>query len=144
VVPAPVATQPSPPIGTAIGHLVIPKIGVDDYVVEGTGSAQLAEGPGHYSGTAPIGGNGNVGIAGHRTTHGAPFYNLNELQPGALIYLTNKADHTFTYRVTSQFVVSPSDSAVLDPTPVASLTLTTCNPRYSASQRLIVRATLLP
>ena len=57
VVPPPVATQPaatqpSPPIGTAIAHLVIPKIGVDDYVVEGTGSAQLAEGPGHYSGTA--------------------------------------------------------------------------------------------
>jgi sortase A len=144
LLPTAASTRPSAPLGTAIAHLVIPNIGVNDYVVEGVGSSQLAEGPGHYPSTPPIGANGNVGIAGHRTTYGAPFYNLNELRSGDPIFLTNKAGQTFTYKVTTQFVVSPSDSAVLDPTPSPTLTLTTCNPRYSASQRLIVQATLVP
>jgi sortase A len=143
VVPGPTSTQPTMPSGTVVAHLVIPKIGVNYYVVEGVGGSQLAEGPGHYPGTALPGGAGNVGIAGHRTTHGAPFYNLNELQPGDQVFLTNTAGQTFTYRVTTQFVVAPSDGAVLNPTPTPTLTLTTCNPRYSASQRLIVRAALV-
>jgi sortase A len=145
VVAAPTTRQGSATaLGGLFGHLVIPRIGVNDYVVEGVGAAQLAEGPGHYPGTAQIGAQGNVGIAGHRTTHGAPFYDLNELQPGDLIYLTNLAGQTFTYKVTTHFIVLPSDGAVLNPTKVPSLTLTTCNPRYSASQRLIVQATLVP
>jgi sortase A len=144
VLATPASTQPSMPAGTVVAHLVIPKIGVNYYVVEGVGSSQLAEGPGHYPGTAMPGAAGNVGIAGHRTTHGAPFYNLNELQPGDLISLTNTAGQTFTYKVTTQFVVAPSDGAVLNPTPTPTLTLTTCNPRYSAAQRLIVQATLVP
>jgi sortase A len=142
VLPTTASAPPPVPSGTVVAHLVIPKIGVNYYVVEGVGSAQLAEGPGHYPSTAPVGGPGNVGIAGHRTTHGAPFYNLNELQPGDPIYVTNTAGQTFTYRVTTQFVVPPSDGAVLNPTPKPTLTLTTCNPRYSATQRLIVQAAL--
>jgi sortase A len=142
-----ITTQVSPPatpwLGGLVAHLVIPRIGVNDYVVEGVGSSQLAKGPGHYPGTPAIGSRGNVGIAGHRTTHGAPFYSLNDLHAGDLIYLTNTANQTFTYRVTRQFVVSPGDSAVLKPTPTGNLTLTTCNPRYSAAQRLIIRAALL-
>ena len=145
MVPTPTATEPAPPLGSVVAHLVIPAIDVDKYVVEGVGSSQLAEGPGYYPGTGVIGGAGNVGgIAGHRTTHGAPFYDLNESKPGDPdYYLTNNADQTFTYRVVTQFVVAPSDGAVLDPTPTPSLTLTTCNPRYWATQRLIVRAVLV-
>jgi sortase A len=138
------ASQPTLAAGTVFGHLVIPRIGASYYVVEGVGSSQLAEGPGHYPGTAAIGAAGNVGVAGHRTTHGAPFYNLNKLKAGDPIYLTNTAGKMFTYRVTTQFVVAPSDGAVLDPTPAPTLTLTTCNPRFSAAQRLIVQATLVP
>ncbi len=144
VVPSAASVQPAPSLGTVVAHLVIPRIGVNKYVVEGVGTAQLAEGPGHYPGTAVVGGAGNVGIAGHRTTHGAPFYSLNELRPGDDIFLTNLVGRTFTYRVVSQFVVSPGDAAVLNPTSSPSLTLTTCNPRFSAAQRLIVRAVLLP
>jgi sortase A len=145
VVAAPTSQPPSAPaLGGLFGHLVIPRIGLDDYVVEGVGEAQLAKGPGHYPGTAQIGAQGNVGIAGHRTTYGAPFYDLNELQAGDLIYLTNTAGQTFTYKVTTHFIVPPSDGAVLDPTTVPSLTLTTCNPRFSATDRLVVRATLVP
>jgi sortase A len=142
VVPTPASSLPTLPAGTVFGHLVIPRIGANYYVVEGVGSSQLAEGPGHYPGTAAIGAAGNVGIAGHRTTHGAPFYNLNELKAGDPIYLTNTAGQTFTYRVTTQFVVAPSDGAVLNPTPTPTLTLTTCNPRFSAAQRLVVQAAL--
>ncbi len=142
---APASQQRSAPaLGGLFGHLVIPRIGLDDYVVEGVGEAQLADGPGHYPGTAQIGDKGNVGIAGHRTTYGAPFYDLNELQPGDVIYLTNLAGQTFTYKVTTHFIVVPSDGSVLNPTTVPSLTLTTCNPRFSATNRLVVRATLVP
>lgn len=130
-------------VGGLFGHLVIPRIGLNDYVVEGVGETQLAEGPGHYPGTAQIGGQGNVGIAGHRTTYGAPFYDLNELQAGDVVYISNTAGQTFTYRVTTHLIVSPSDGAVLDPTTVPSLTLTTCNPRFSATNRLVVTATLV-
>jgi sortase A len=144
VVAAPGSSPPTLPLGGLVAHLVIPRIGVNDYVVEGVGGVQLAKGPGHYPGTPAIGSRGNVGIAGHRTTHGAPFDSLNDLSAGDLIYLTNTANQTFTYRVTRQFVVSPDDTAVLEPTPTGTLTLTTCNPRYSASQRLIVRAALEP
>jgi sortase A len=144
VLPTPASSQSALPLGTVFGHIVIPKIGVNYYVVEGVGSSQLAEGPGHYPGTAAIGAAGNVGIAGHRTTHGAPFYSLNELKAGDPIYLTNTAGQTFTYWVATQFVVAPSDGAVLNPTLKPTLTLTTCDPRYSAAHRLIVQATLVP
>jgi sortase A len=143
VVAGPTTNQLATPLGGLLSHLVIPRIGVSDYVVQGVGEAQLAEGPGHYPGTATIGGAGNVGIAGHRTTYGAPFFNLNELRPGDLIYLTNTSGQSFTYRVTTHFIVAPNDSAVLDPTPVPTLTLTTCNPRFSATNRLVVQATLV-
>jgi sortase A len=131
-------------VGGLFGRLVIPRIGLNVYVVEGVGAAQLAEGPGHYPGTAQIGGQGNVGIAGHRTTYGAPFYDLNKLTSGDFIYLTNTAGQTSTYKVTTHFIVSPSDGAVLNSMTVPSLTLTTCNPRFSATNRLVVRATLMP
>jgi LPXTG-site transpeptidase (sortase) family protein len=140
--PSPGASTPEP-AGTPVAHLVIPAIGVDRYVVEGTGEAQLAEGPGHYAGTALPGQVGNVGIAGHRTTFGAPFFRLNELTVGQPIYLTATDGTTWLYKVTGQMVVDPTDTAVLDRSSTGELTLTTCNPRFSATNRLIVRAALV-
>ena len=135
---------PSVPPGGAVDHLVIPAIGVDKFVVEGTGEADLRRGPGHYPGTPYPGQPGNAAIAGHRTTYGAPFYRLNELAVGDPIYVTDLADHTWTYRVAqAPQVVSPDDVAVLDPTRFAQLTLTTCNPRFSATSRLVVFARLV-
>lgn len=112
-----------------------------DAIVEGTGEGQLQQGPGHYPGTPLPGEAGNAAIAGHRTTYAAPFYNLNELQPGDLIYIQT-SQGIFDYSVTSSQIVDPSDTAVLDDSSVPELTLTTCNPRYSASQRLVVVALL--
>jgi sortase A len=130
------------PPGGAIDHLVIPKIGVDKYVVQGIGEEDLRRGPGHYPETVLPGQLGNAAIAGHRTTYGAPFFDLNQLKAGDDIFLTDTQNRRWDYKVTRSFVVSPTDVSVLDPTPFAQLTLTTCNPRFSATNRLIVTAQL--
>jgi len=129
--------------GYAIGIIQIPKIGLEKYLVEGTGESDLQKGPGHYAGTPLPGQLGNVAIAGHRTTYGAPFYNLDALKPGDPIHITMVSGTTYTYDVTGSQVVSPSDVAVVAPTKDNRLTLTTCNPRFSASTRLIVSAGLV-
>ena len=134
-----------PAQGTVMAHLQIPKISLDQYVVSGTNEADLAKGPGHYLGTALPGQAGNVAIAGHRTTHGAPFNRLAELAIGDPIYLTTSTGQTLTYIVSAVPVaVSPSDVTVLNNFGDDRLTLTTCNPEYSAVQRLIVVAAYLP
>ncbi len=135
--------SPSTPTGVAVAHLVIPRIGVDKFVVQGTGEQQLAQGPGHYVGTPMPGQAGNVGIAGHRTTYGAPFFDLDHLGVGNPIYLTVTSGRTFVYRVTASRVVSPGDIAVLDATTSPTLTLTTCTPRFTATSRLVVTAALV-
>lgn len=134
--------EADPAVGRPIGFMSIPVIGMSgDAIVEGTGEAQLQEGPGHYQGTALPGEAGNAAIAGHRTTYAHPFYNLNEMQPGDLIYITTNQG-LFDYQVTASQVVAPTNVSVLGATPVPTLTLTTCNPRYSATQRLVVTAVL--
>ncbi len=133
---------PAPPLGTAVGTIDIPKIGLSMVVVEGTGTSQLQAGPGHYPGTPLPGENGNVAIAGHRTTYLHPFYNLDQLAPGDPIVLAT-VQGLFLYHVLTSMAVSPRDVAVVAPTPTPTLTLTTCNPRYSASQRLVVHAALV-
>ena len=127
-----------------MARLVIPRIGLDMVVVEGTDTADLREGPGHYPTTPLPGQPGNVAIAGHRTTYAHPFYNLNELSPGDVIELSVPG-HDWRYLMTAQLVVAPTDVAVAGPLgPGSWLTLTTCNPRYSAATRLVVRALLAP
>jgi len=137
---APPDTVPAPADG-AIGVIRIPKIGVDQAVVEGVGVEDLKKGPGHYPGTPMPGEAGNSAIAGHRTTYGAPFNRLDELKNGDSITVRTRAG-TFRYEVSSSSVVSPNEVSVLDPTPDNRLTLTTCNPKYSAAQRLIIVANL--
>ena len=134
-------TTAPPPVGQPIGLIAIPKLGLDDALVEGTGEAQLQGGPGHYQGTALPGQAGNSAIAGHRTTFAAPFYNLNELTAGDPIFVLT-SQGLFRYDVKYTEIVSPTDNAVLDSATTPELTLTTCNPRYSASQRLVVVALL--
>jgi sortase A len=131
---------PDPAINDPVGLLSIPRIGLLDAIVEGVGEAQLEQGPGHYPGTALPGEPGNVAIAGHRTTYAHPFYNLDALTPGDPIYILT-SQGLFHYTVTENQIVSPSDVAVLQTLPRQNiLTLTTCNPRYSAAQRLVITA----
>lgn len=135
---------PSTPPGGAIDHLRIPKIGVDKFVVQGVSEDDLRRGPGHYPTTVLPGEDGNAAIAGHRTTYGAPFFSVNELKVGDPIYITDLQGRTFLYKVSeAPFTVSPDNTSVLDPTPFAELTLTTCNPRFEATNRLIIVARLV-
>lgn len=126
--------------GQAVAILRIPAIDVDYVVVEGTDTESLKKGPGHYAETAyPWEETGRVGIAGHRTTYGNPFWSLDELGPGDRIVLATEYG-VFDYRVTSSRVIEPSDGSVLAATRRPTLVLTTCHPRFSASKRLVVFA----
>jgi sortase A len=142
-VAAPTTITPVPGQGVAI--IKIPRIHLDMVVVEGTDTLALEKGPGHYTGTAyPWQNHGRVAIAGHRTTYLHPFYNLNEVKVGDPILLLTEYG-TFRYQVTGSYVtlpdgILPGGQYVLDQTRAPTLALTTCNPRYSAAQRLIVLA----
>jgi sortase A len=131
-------------IGDSLTRIVIPDIKVDVVVVEGTTASALRAGAGHYPQTPLPCEVGNVGIAGHRTTYGRPFHNLDLLHPGSEITLVTPIGKC-TYEVTqAPFAVSPTRTDVVANTPnEATLTLTTCHPKGSARQRLIVKATLV-
>jgi sortase A len=112
------------------------------FVVEGISVADLKRGPGHYPGSAEIGAEGNVGIAGHRTTYGEPFGRLDELTDGDTIHVVDRRGTEWVYAYREQRVVTPSDVWVVeedDPLELGAptITLTTCHPRFSAAQRLI-------
>ncbi|MDQ1565756.1 MAG: sortase [Actinomycetota bacterium] len=128
------------PEGDALTRIVIPTIKVDTVVVEGTGASALRAGAGHYPNTPLPGEEGNVAIAGHRTTYGKPFANLDHLAVGDQIALETPIGR-HVYRVTRMpFVVSNGDFSVISQTSGHTLTLTTCHPKGSARQRLVVKA----
>lgn len=141
---------PTPSAGEPAGIIEIPRLDLTRMMVEGTSRSDLKKGPGHYVGTPFPGQSGNVGIAGHRTTYGAPFNRIDELQPGDEIVLST-SQGSFTYKVipapgsTNQawYTVSPSQVEVLEDMGDSRVTLTACHPKYSAKQRIIVHAVLV-
>ena len=150
------AASPSPPVavvlpGNAVGIIRIPRLG-SKYgfaIVEGVSTDDLKKGPGHYPGSAMPGGVGNFVISGHRTTYLAPFNGLGDVVVGDAVVIETR-DTYYTYRVTQTESVLPTDVGVVLPVPEkphakptqAIVTLTTCNPKYSASHRLIVHGLL--
>ena len=154
------------PIGSGIAILRIPRLGNGYHfvVVEGTGYEDLKKGPGHYPGTALPGQVGNFAVAGHRTTYEAPFNRIDAIRNGDEIVLETQS-MWFTYKVENipagkgypavpyQEIVDPSDVAVSYPVPdqpdpdkkpsLKLLTFTSCNPKYSAAQRIVVHAQLV-
>jgi sortase A len=134
-------TPGAPEPGSPLGIITIPAIGLEKVVVQGVRTADLREGPGHYPGTALPGEPGNAAIAGHRTTFGAPFFRLGDLRRGDAIFVRTLQGR-FRYDVLRSEVVPPSDTAVLATSHMSELTLTTCNPPYSAASRLVVVAAL--
>lgn len=130
-------------------RIIIPAMGTDTVVVEGISTKALNTGAGHYPSTPLPGEPGNVAIAGHRTTYGKPFANLDVLKPGDTIVLeTPFAKHTYVVVPAfgghaNPWVTTADDWSVADPTPESMLTLTTCHPKGSDRQRLIARAKLM-
>jgi sortase A len=138
----PIISEQPPAPAEALGRIVIPSIGIDWMLVEGVTADALANGPGHIPGTAMPGQPGNAVISGHRTTHGAPFFNIDALQPGDIIEITTLIG-VHTYEVVQQLIVAPTDVWVTNQVDGAWLTLTACHPRYSARERIIIFARLI-
>ena len=137
-------------LGAGIAVLRVPRLGEGfndepPVVVEGTSVADLKKGPGRLVTSAQPGDIGNLVISGHRTTYGAPFADLDRLLPGDAVVVETR-DTWFTYRVTGTEIVTPTSVEVTLPVPgqpeaeptQSLLTLTTCHPKYSARQRMVV------
>lgn len=127
--------------GEPVGGFRIPAIEVDQVVFEGVTASTLKNGPGHMPWTPLPGQPGNAVISGHRTTYGAPFYDLDLLEAGDVIEV-DTAVGTHIYTVRESIIVAPTDVWVTEPRDGAWLTLTTCHPKLSARERLIVFAEL--
>ena len=138
-----------PDNGNAVARIIIPAIKMDEIVVEGTNVDALRKGPGHYSWTPMPGQPGNASIAGHRTTYGAPFADIGNLRPNDKITVQT-AQGEFVYEVLAQdlptkgyLIVSPDRVDLLRDKGNNLLTLTSCHPRFSNRQRIVVQAKLI-
>ena len=140
--PPPRVIKKMPLPGDAVGRLDIPAIGVREYVVEGTDTANLRKGPGHYPDTPLPGERGTSAIAGHRTTYGAPFRNIDDLERGQEIAVELPYGR-YVYQVERTRIVDDSDLSVLRRVRYDRLVLSACHPLYSAAQRVIAFARLV-
>lgn len=157
------------PTGTGIANLYIPRLGKDYAftIVEGTDDASLEKGPGHYNDTQLPGQVGNFAVAGHRVGKGEPFLNIDQLRPGDAIVVETKssfaiyavkgdpASGDLSVRgadgVPGREIVDPSHTEVIQPVPdhpaakatEALMTMTTCEPKFTANQRMIVFSKLV-
>lgn len=146
------AAELIPAAGDPLGFIRIPAIGLERAMVEGIGRDDLRKGPGHYSSTPLPGQAGNAAVAGHRTTYGQPFYDLDRLQPGDLIEIET-LQGIFFYEVMPQtaadgtvsghFIIDPSQVEVIENFGDNRLTLTACHPKASARQRIVVTALMV-
>jgi sortase A len=128
--------------GDAVGKILIDRIGLSSVVVEGTEAGDLRAGPGHYPGTPLPGQRGTVGIAGHRTTYGAPFRKINRVRPGDEVVVVMPYGR-FTYRVERTRIVPPTAIWVTQRVSYDRLILSACHPLYSAAKRIVVFARLI-
>jgi sortase A len=119
----------------------MPSIGVAEVFVEGTDTDDLRRGPGHYPATPLPGQRGTVAIAGHRTTYGAPFHDVDDLRRGDRVELDMPYGR-FTYRVERTRIVPPTATEVTDRVAYDRLVLSACHPLYSAARRIVVFARL--
>ncbi|GAA1881787.1 class E sortase [Lapillicoccus jejuensis] len=150
----PGGTAPSAPTptdlatGRAWGVLRVPRLGGPTWakpVLEGVGLDVLADGLGHYPGTALPGEVGNLAIAGHRAGHGNPLIDIDAIRPGDVLVIETRAGW-YVYRAVRSEIVAPTAVDVLDPVPERPgeqpserwFTLTSCNPRYGSSMRYVV------
>lgn len=135
--------RPAVDLGDPLGQLSIPAIGAEWVFVSGIGADELRLGPGHFPETPLPGEQGNMALAGHRTTHGAPFSRIDEIDPGDEIILTTPTGRHL-YISVGTAIVGPADYSEIStqwPT-IPTLSLVSCHPKYSTRQRIIVHAVL--
>ncbi len=145
-VPAP-SRQPSfdssQQSGVVESRLRIPAIGVDETVRSGISLSVIDRGVAHWAGTSAPGGSGNVVLAGHRTTHSRPFWDLDRLTDGDLVFLEDGNGFDVIYRVSDTFVVEPDDLWISYDFGKPMVTMFACHPRGSARYRIVVQADLV-
>lgn len=130
-------------LGTELGRLRIPAIGLDEGVRAGVSLSVIDRGVAHWVGTATPGDAGNVVLAGHRTTHTAPFLDLDRLATGDLVFMTDGTGFDVMYKVVETIVVEPEDIWITYDTGAPQLTMFACHPKGSARYRIVVRADLV-
>ena len=129
--------------GTPVTTLRIPTISLDEVVRSGVSLDVIDRGVAHWAGTAGPGDEGNVVLAGHRTTHTRPFEDLDRVSVGDLVYLDDGSGFEVIYRVDKTFIVDPSDLWITYNRDRPSLTMFACHPKGSARYRIVVTAELL-
>ncbi len=130
-------------IGPEVGRVRIPTIGLDETIRSGVAMSVIDRGVAHWSGTSTPGADGNVVLAGHRTTKTRPFRNLDQLDDGDLVRMTDGAGFEVMYRVSDVYIVDPSDFWITYDGPTPSATLFACHPAGSARFRIVVKADLV-
>jgi sortase A len=130
-------------VGDSLTRIKIPAISVDVVVVEGITPTALRAGAGHYPSTPLPCEKGNVAIAGHRTTYGKPFADLDQMKAGDQVELDTPVGGCVYQLKRGPYIVDKSDVSVLNGTPDQTLTLTSCHPKGSAAKRIIVKAVLV-
>lgn len=130
-------------LGVDVGRIRIPAIGLDETVRSGVAMSVIDRGVAHWSGTARPGESGNVVLAGHRTTKTRPFRNLDKLDIGDLVFMTDGTGFDVIYRVTDTFVVDPKDLWITYDGPGSTVTMFACHPAGSARFRIVVTADLV-
>ena len=143
--PAPTTRPSAPPADerarvpiVKIGEIRIPRIGLIHPIYEGVTLTVVDNGPGHWPGSAVPGQLGNAVFAGHRVTHSHPFRNADKLVPGDEIIFV-MPNGTFTYKMTKQEIVKPTDTWIVNPTQTATVTLFACHPPGAAAKRIVLR-----
>jgi LPXTG-site transpeptidase (sortase) family protein len=137
------ATHSSQSNGALVGSLRIPAINLQEPVRSGVAPKIINAGVAHWVGTARPGGTGNVVLAGHRTTHTRPFFDLDKLVPGDLIYMMNGQGFDVIYRVRETFIVTPEDIWITYDQGQPMLTMFACHPKGSKRYRIVVQAELV-
>jgi len=126
-----------------IGSLELPTIDIDVPMFEGVSLPTLDKGPGHWPGSAMPGRIGNVVIAGHRTSHNRPFYNIDKMKKGDEIVF-NVDGGRYVYLVRETQIVYPDALWIVEQTPEKTATLFACHPKGSTKQRIVVFADYAP
>lgn len=130
-------------VGESFAFLSIPKIGLDDVVMyEGVDRETLQKGPGHMVSTPLPGQPGNSVVSGHRTTYGRPFFDFDQLEAGDRVEVETEVG-THVYEVREILIVAPTDVWVTENRNGGWLTMTTCNPKFSARERLVIQAEMI-
>jgi len=129
--------------GWDFGHLSIPAIGLSEPVRVGVDLSVLDQGVGYWAGTARPGEEGNVVLAGHRSTFTQPFIDLHKLRVGDIVTMTDNEGYDVMYRVSETMIVEPSDMWITFDRPTPTLTMFACHPIGSAAQRIVVVAALI-